>query len=409
MFKIFRTKVATIFSVILATFLLIASGFFFGFDVGKKYPQNLIVQGAVNINDPNVKADFGTFWQAWQVINDRYLRNNELDANDKLYGSISGLISSLNDPYSEFFPPEDNKKFREDIQGNFGGIGAEIGIRDKQVVVIAPLDGTPASRADLRPNDKILKIDDRGTIGIGIEEAVTLIRGVIGTDVVLKIYRDGWEEPRDIKIRRDNIVIPTVDYEMKAGNIAHIKLKSFNANANLLFYNAMLKALTAGAQGLILDLRGDPGGYLEVAVDMAGWFLPRGTLVVSEVSRIAPQHDYRASGNEALVDFPLVVLINGGSASASEILAGTLRDNRGVKLIGEQSFGKGTVQQLEELRDGSSLKVTIAHWVMPKGLVLEGEGLKPDYEVKISDEDREKNRDPQLTKAMEVLKSEISK
>ena len=301
-----------------------------------------------------------------------------------------------------------NEKFQEDIQGNFGGIGAEIGVKKNQLMVIAPLKDTPASRAGLKSGDKIFKINATSTEGMAVDEAVQLIRGPKKSEVILTIFRDGWDQTQDFKIIRDTILIPTLDYSMKDDNIAYFQLYSFNANAEQLFYQSVAKALLSeGARGMILDLRDNPGGYLDVAVNLAGWFVPRGTLVVKEESSAGVLQELKASGNAALVKFPVVVLINGGSASASEILAGALRDNRGIKLVGEKSFGKGTVQELIPLRDNSYLKLTIAHWVLPSGKILENGGLDPDIEVKRTDDDIKNERDPQLDKAMEVLKSEI--
>ena len=285
--------------------------------------------------------------------------------------------------------PKKNEKFQEDIQGNFGGIGAEIGVKKNQLMVIAPLKDTPASRAGLKSGDKIFKINATSTEGMAVDEAVQLIRGPKKSEVILTIFRDGWDQTQDFKIIRDTILIPTLDYSMKDDNIAYFQLYSFNANAEQLFYQSVAKALLSeGARGMILDLRDNPGGYLDVAVNLAGWFVPRGTLVVKEESSAGVLQELKASGNAALVKFPVVVLINGGSASASEILAGALRDNI-------------------PLRDNSYLKLTIAHWVLPSGKILENGGLDPDIEVKRTDDDIKNERDPQLDKAMEVLKSEI--
>lgn len=403
-----KRKIITAGLILVAVAALTGSGFLLGFKEGKKFPQTIIVRGVANVDSGEPQnVDFGVFWQAWQKISDVYLKNEDVSNNNKVYGAISGLVGSLGDPYSEFFAPEDNKKFQEDVEGNFGGIGAELGIKDGQIVIIAPLKDTPASRAGLMAGDKILKVNSTSTDGLTIERAVGMIRGPENTVVTLTILREGWEVPKDFKITRANIVVPTIDVTNLDNHITRLELHSFNANADFLFYQAMFKALTSGSRGLILDLRNNPGGYLEVAVDLAGWFLPRGSLVVSEEGRSVGKQEFRANGNAALVDFPVVVLINGGSASASEILAGALRDARKIKLIGEISFGKGTVQQLEPLSDGSSLKLTVAHWVLPSGHVLENEGLKPDYEVKISDDDVKNKRDPQLDKAIEVLESEI--
>lgn len=391
--------------IVIVVAAILGGTFWAGYEMGRHKPLVINVSGVTNLqNGEHSGVDFGLFWQAWQTISDNYLRNSDVSAQDKVYGAVNGLVSSLRDPYSVFFKPADNQKFQQDIQGSFGGIGAELGIKNNQLIIVAPLKDTPASRAGLKSGDQILAINSSSTDGITIDKAVNLIRGPVGTNVTLAIFRNGWDKPQDFKITRDTISVPTLDLTMK-GNIAWVQLYSFNANANDQFRQAMFKALTQGAQGLVLDLRDDPGGYLEVAVDLTGLFLPRGSLVVSEIGRVAPQ-EFRAQGSAALVGFPTVVLINKGSASASEILAGALRDNRGVKLIGEQSFGKGTVQQLESLSDGSSIKLTVAHWVLPDGQVLE-EGLKPDVEVKLTDDDIKNKRDPQLDKAIELLKFEM--
>jgi carboxyl-terminal processing protease len=236
-----------------------------------------------------------------------------------------------------------------------------------------------------------------------VDEVVNWIRGPKGTEVKLVVLREGLDAPKEIKIVRDTISVPTLDYKIENG-IAYVQLYSFNANAETVFYDAFLEMVKKGAKGLVLDLRNNPGGYLEVAVDLAGWFVPEGEVVVSEAGRNGERIEFKAKGSSPLLDFPTVVLMNEGSASASEILAGALRDIRGIKLVGTKSFGKGTVQQLLDLKDGSSVKLTVAHWVLPGGQVIDGEGLKPDFEVDISDEDIVQGRDPQLDKAKEVLK-----
>ncbi|RJP43090.1 S41 family peptidase [Candidatus Parcubacteria bacterium] len=395
--------------------LLLAAGiaggsFIAGFEVGARTPQTIIVRGVADVETPDgVDADFGVFWQAWKFVENEYLKIGEVDGEKRVYGAISGLVQSLDDPNSVFFPPEENKKFHEELQGSFGGIGAELGIRDEKLVIIAPLKDTPANQAGLRPRDHIAKINASSTDGITIERAVDLIRGPEGTKVTLTIEREEWENPRDIEIVRGIIDIPTLDFEMKESGIAYFGLHSFNAKASFLFYRAANDSMREGAKGIVLDLRNNPGGYLDVAVDLAGWFLPRGTVVVKEVGRDGNGKEFLAEGSGALRDLPIVVLINEGSASASEILAGTLRDHRGVKLVGARSFGKGTVQQAEALKDGSSLKLTIAHWVLPGGQAIEGTGLDPDVKVERTEGDIEENRDPQLTSAIELLEEEISR
>ncbi|MCR4328611.1 MAG: S41 family peptidase [Patescibacteria group bacterium] len=403
-----KRSIRNIIGVILLASIFFGGGAFAGFRVGVETPKTIIVKDVNDVHgDEESAADFGTFWQAWQSIDDLYLKKDGVDAQDKVYGAIKGLVGSLGDPYSAFFKPSESKQFQEDVQGHFGGIGAELGIRKNQLVVIAPLKDTPASRAGILAGDRILQVNTTSTEGMSVEDAVRIIRGPEGTEVNLLMFRESWEKPKEIIIVRKKIIIPTLDFEMKKDDIAYIKLHSFNTNSNSLFYQAVVGAAAQGARGLIFDLRDNPGGYLEVAVDLAGWFFPRGTVVVSEEGRNGIIDELRANGNAALADFPVVVLINGGSASASEILAGALHDVKNIKLIGEQSFGKGTVQQVKDLRDGSSLKITIAHWVLPSGTILEGKGLVPDIEVKRTEEDFEKKRDPQLNKAVEVIKEEI--
>ena len=352
-------------------------------------------------------VDFSLFWTVIELAKEKYFDIDEIDDQDILYGAIEGAISALDDPYSVFLEPSDAKKFDEDVSGSFGGIGAEIGIRSNQLVIIAPLKDTPAEAAGLKAGDKILKVDDTITANFNIEKAVKLIRGEIGTEVILLILRDDWSESKEISIIRDNIIIPTLDSEIIDGDIIHLSLYSFNRNAQSLFRQAILSALIQNPQGMILDLRNNSGGFLDVSINLASWFLERGEVVVKEQFSSGESKDLIAIGNEALKDFPVVVLINGGSASASEILAGALRDNRGIKLIGEKSFGKGSVQEIENLKDGSSLKISIAQWLTPNGYSINEGGLEPDFEVELTEEDIENDRDPQLEKAIEVLREII--
>jgi len=394
----------------IAAVALAGSGFWFGWTQGTNHPKNIIVQGATNISSTvaDAPADFSVFWQAWQDINDFYLRTPSTTNETKLQGSVAGLINSLGDPYSEYFSPQDNQQFQQNITGDFGGIGAELGANNQGiVVVISPIKGTPAERAGLKPEDQIIAVNGTSTEGMTVDQVVNMIRGPENTPVTLSIMRQGFTKPQDFKIVRTNIQVPTVDFEMK-GNVAHISLHEFTQDANELFYQALVKAVNANAQGIVLDLRDDPGGYLEVAVNLAGYFLKPNTLVVKEVGRTVPEQDFKSTGDGALSNMPLVVLVNGGSASASEILAGALHDDRGVKLVGEKSFGKGTVQELEQLPDGSAIKLTVAHWVMPSGRILDHDGLVPDFPVTISDAQIKAGQDPQLAKALSVVQGEIA-
>jgi len=350
-------------------------------------------------------VDFSLFWEAWATLQEKFVDKENIDYREMLYGAISGMVKALGDPYTIFLNPEETKVFEEDVSGQFEGVGMEIGIRKGELTVIAPLEGTPAQKAGLRAGDKILKVGDTLTADLTIDEAVNLIRGPKGTELTLTIFREDWELPKEVKIIRAVIEIPSIKWELKEGNIAYLKLYHFHGRASYDFRRVAFEILSSPAKKIILDLRNNPGGYLEVAQDIAGWFLERDQIVaIEDFGEGKDKKDYEAKGNELLLGYPIVVLINQGSASASEILAGALRDNREVKIIGEASFGKGSVQELESLREGSSLKITVAKWLTPKGEVLTDKGLEPDIKVEMTEEDYEENRDPQLEKAIEFIK-----
>ena len=410
--QVFSSKSVKITGSIILIVAMLGGIFYYGYQSGYQKgvenPKTLIIRGVANLeNGKEEGIDFNVFWEAWKVIQDKYVKAGEIENQDLVYGAVSGLIDSLKDPNSVFMPPSDAKKFGEDISGEFSGIGAEIGIKNDQLIIIAPLKGTPADRAGLKPGDKILKVDDKLTQGLSVDEAIKIIRGKKGTEVILTISRESWNEAKEISIIRDIIQIPTLDFEMKEGDIAYFHLYNFYENAPMLFYQSVVKAAFQNPKGVILDLRNNPGGYLEVAVNLAGWFLKNGKVVVSEEFRSGEKQEFKARGNEFLSKIPIVVLINEGSASASEILAGALRDHRDIKLVGKKSFGKGTVQELQELKDGSVIKITVAHWLLPSGHIIEKNGLQPDYEIELTEEDAEKKKDPQLEKAIEILKSQI--
>lgn len=351
------------------------------------------------------EVDFSLFWETWNVLKEKFYQPEKFDTQKMTEGAISGMVKSLGDPYTSFFNPQETKEFFEEAQGTFEGIGIEIDKKKEELVVIAPLEGTPAERAGIRAGDKILKIDDKETVDLSLEEAVKLIRGPKGTEVKLTISREGWKEPKEFKIFRAIIKIPSLKWELKEDDIVYLKLYQFFDRTGDDFRKSAIEILNSPAKKIILDLRNNPGGYLEVAREISGWFLKRGDIVVIEdFGPGKEKNEYKADGNEKFLDYPIVVLINQGSASASEILAGALRDNRNVLLIGEKSFGKGSIQELEELRGGSSLKITIANWLTPKGQLITDKGLEPDIKVEMSEEDYEQDRDPQLEKALEVIK-----
>ncbi|MFH1451157.1 MAG: S41 family peptidase [bacterium] len=358
---------------------------------------------------PAEEVNFSLFWEAWNKLKLNYVNPEEINTQKMLYGAISGMVDSLDDPYTLFFSPEESKKFLEDSLGRFEGVGMEVGMREGILQVIAPLNGTPAEKAGLRPGDKIIKINDTATSDITIDEAVNLIRGPKGTVVILTIFRDEWESTKEITLTRDVIEPTVVEWELKDLNdgrkIAYIKLYQFSETADIVFAQEVSEIVNSEATGIILDLRNNPGGYLEVANDIAGFFLKRGdVIVIEDRGQDKEPKEYKATGNEMLLKYPTVVLINQGSASGSEILAGALRDDRGIQLVGETSFGKGSVQQLVNLSNNSSLKVTIAKWLTPNGTSISKVGLDPDVEIEITEDDFKADQDPQLDRAIEILK-----
>lgn len=344
-------------------------------------------------------ADFDLYWEVWDLLKSDYVNKDSLADKQLFYGSLEGLVLSLDDPYSEFMDPQENKQFEEDMSGTFEGIGAEIGIRDDLLTVISPIEGTPAQKAGIMAGDKILEINGESTQGMDINEAVSKIKGPKGTEVVLSIFRNGFDDIKEFKIIRDVISIKSVSYEKLDNNLFLIKINSFNGDTNYLFSQAIREVLTQDPDGIIVDLRNNPGGYLEVAVMMLGEWI-NGEVAVIEQFANGKTTEYLADGLNRLKNYSTVILINGGSASASEILAGALRDYNKATIIGEQSYGKGSVQMVKNLTDGSAVKITVAKWLTPKGQNIDEEGIKPDQEVELTYDDFENNRDPQLEEAI---------
>jgi len=393
--------------VIIIAVLLIASaffGFYAGQQEGEKKAINQFFSQGAGENVSNL--DFTLFWETWQTLKEKFIDKTKFDNQKMLYGAISGVVSSLEDPYTVFMNPEESKKFLEDVSGKFEGVGMEIGQKKGQLQIISPLEGTPAQKAGLRAGDKIVKIDDVFANELTVDEAVSKIRGDKGTEVTLTIFREDWNDTKEFKIVRDVIIVPSLKWEIKDNDIAYIRLYQFSEKAGYDFKKASLEILGSPAKKIILDLRNNPGGYLEISKDIASFFLEKGSLVaIEDFGGKSESKKYIADGNDIFSGFPIVVLINQGSASASEILAGALRDDREIKLIGETSFGKGSVQEIKNLNDGSSLKVTVAKWLTPKGQSISDHGLVPDVEVEITDEDYQNDKDPQLDKALEILKA----
>lgn len=397
---------------VLAVLILVGGIFFSGYYIGKQHiPEAYKVGQLANVIDAtgSTEVDFQAFWKAWNIINEKYVPSSatttaKVDDQTRVYGAIAGMVSALDDPYTVFFPPKESKSFNEEISGQIEGVGMEVGIKDGVLTVIAPVKGTPAYNAGVKPGDKILKVDDVITDKLSAEEAIKLIRGKKGTTVVITFFREGIDEPFPISIVRDVINMPTVDTESK-GDVFIIRLYSFSAISPNLFREALREFVESGKFKLVIDLRGNPGGYLEAANDMASWFLPAGKVVVKEDFRNEEDNQtFRSKGYNIFNDqLKLVILIDGGSASASEILAGALKDHGIATLVGAQSFGKGSVQELVDITDNTSLKVTIARWLTPNGISISHQGLKPDVEVKFDEEAFKKGTDNQLQKAIEVL------
>ena len=356
-------------------------------------------------------VDFSLFWEAYNVLQEKFAEPDKMKTQEIIYGAISGMAGSLEDSYTTFFSREDAKIFMEDVKGVFEGVGMEIGIRDKRLTVIAPLENTPAQKAGFMPGDVIIKIENIFAEELSLEEAVKIIRGPKGTKVNLTVFRDGWKESKVFEVERDVIKIPSLKWELISSgankqekDIAYLKLYHFSSAAENDFKRAAFEILESPAQKIIFDLRNNPGGYLSVARNIAGWFLEDGDVVVFEdFGREGEKKKYSAEGTGKLFPYRVVVLINRGTASGSEILAAALRDNRGVKLIGETSFGKGSVQEMETLSDGSKIKITVANWLTPKGEMIMESGLTPDIEVKMTEEDYKNERDPQLEAAIKEI------
>ncbi|MBI5530880.1 MAG: S41 family peptidase [Candidatus Doudnabacteria bacterium] len=391
--------------------LVVCGAYFSGFQSGKKGfsfdPKEFKV---INQSEAPATVDYSLLWKALDVVQAKYIEKNSINQQKVLYGAIKGAVESLGDPYTTFFEPKTLESFKTDLKGSFGGIGAEVGKKDNNIVIVAPLDDTPAKKAGLQAKDIIVSVDGQSTADWSVDQAVDKIRGEKGTAVTLSIYRQGKDKPFDVKIVRDIIAVKSVKLSYKETEVngqkktvAVITLSRFGDDTLNLFTKAVNEILSKNVSGIVLDLRNDPGGYLQTAVDVASSWLNSGDLVVSEAKSDGTSNKYNAEGNNRLKGIKTVVLINGGSASAAEILSGALHDHNIAKLIGEKSFGKGSVQELVDLPGGSAVKVTVAKWITPGGKNLNHDGLEPDIPVKLTDEDFTAGKDPQMDKAVEEL------
>lgn len=356
------------------------------------------------------KLNLTLMWQVKDKLSQAFLEKDKMVDKNMEYGAVKGMVAALDDPYTVFLTPDENKNMNQTLAGEFGGVGISLGYKDKTLAVMSPLKGTPADKAGVKAGDLILHITDKvnnvdkDTTNLALDEAVNLIRGKIGTEVTLKMYREGKADSYDVVLKRDNIVVPNVVLTWKEQNGKKIAVVTINQFSETLFtdWPKTVEEIKAEKNlgGIVLDLRNNPGGYLQASVLVASDFVKTGTIVTQKSSDGSEQKYDVEEGRGNLLNDKLVVLINGGSASASEILAGALKDFNRAKLVGVKSFGKGTVQQPEDFSDGSGLHVTIAKWLLPSGANIHGVGIEPDVEVKTSDTDK---TDVQLDKAVQMV------
>lgn len=340
--------------------------------------------------------DYSSVEEVYDLLKQKF--DGKLEVSELEAGLKKGLVDAAGDPYTVYLSPEEAQEFSEDLNGTFSGIGAELGKRDGKLLIISPLSGSPAEKVGLRPNDQIISIDDEDATDISIDEAVNKIRGDIGTEVTLGIVRNG-NAPKDFKITRAQINVPSVESEILEGNIGYMQLTRFDETTADLAKEAANDFKEKGVNGVVLDIRNNGGGLLSSSVDVAGLWLDN-KVVVQEKRGDKVVSSLKTGSNPPLAGVPTVVLINGGSASASEILAGALHDHKVATLLGEKTFGKGSVQELLDLSDGGKLKVTVARWFTPNGKNIDKEGISPDQTVKLTDEDFNKDRDPQKDAAL---------
>ncbi|MCF7917779.1 S41 family peptidase [Candidatus Gracilibacteria bacterium] len=353
-------------------------------------------------NNKAKDVDLSIFWETWNLLEENFLHQDRFKVQKQIYGAAQGLVNSLEDPYTVFMTPEETKKFEESISGEFEGVGAEIGMKKGQLVIISPIKGAPAELAGLKSGDAIFKIDGEQTHGLSIEEAVTRIRGPKGEKVVLTILREGEKNPLDITIVRDNIVVKSLEWKME-GDIAVLTVSQFGTELVREFQGAMAEIVLQKPRGMILDLRNNGGGLLDACVKIASEFLDQQVVVRTKGRKFGDSGDIISSRDGTFLDVPLIVLVNQGSASASEIFSGAIQDHKRGVLLGQKTFGKGSVQNVIPLSDGSSLKVTIAEWLTPSGRSIQEKGIDPDEVIERSEDDFDSNNDPVMERALKLI------
>lgn len=411
---------------VLFTLLLFSAwiGYNLGLHEVKLISKNSLPQVVIKNKSASItkQVDFSLFWDVWQRLEHSYINKEVLDPQNMVWGAISGMVYSLDDPYTVFLPPKENKDTKDELLGTFEGIGAQLGMKDKKIIVIAPLKGMPAETVGILAGDWIIKVDDKDTVGWTLPQAVENIRGPRGSTVTLTILHENDEQPTKIAVVRDTIVVASVEWWIKEvkdvenikdvnnlsenRSIAYIRLSRFGDTTLSEWEKAVLeisqkeKELKEDLVGLIFDLRNNPGGYLNGAVYIASEFLKDGVVVIQEDAKGHSQ-TFSVNRKGSLLDIPLIVLVNKGSASASEIVAGSLRDHERAKILGETTFGKGSIQESQDLPEGAGLHITTALWLLPKGDSIDKKGLSPDIEVSLNKE--EPDYDKQLEEAIKVL------
>lgn len=372
------------------------------------YNNKGVILGKYTFTDKIIDQNipFNIYWQVWNVIQEKYV-NKPVTEKDLFYGSLKGMVASLGDPHSIFLDPKPAQELFNDLEGKFEGIGAEIAIKNNRLTVISPLPGSPAEKAGLKAGDKIYFIDDYDTTNITLFEAVNRIRGKKGTSVTLKVKRDNNENLIEITIIRDTIKITSVKSEIKETTNGHkfgyIKINSFREDTTTKFIEDMNNLISQGISTLVIDLRNNPGGLLDQAENITGYWIEKGKPILIEKFAGNKRETIYSRGPGKLAQFKTYILINGGTASGSEIMAGALQDYGLAILIGEKTFGKGSVQDITEFSDGSLLKLTIAKWLTPKEREIDGQGIEPNIFIELTDEDFNNDRDPQLNKVMELI------
>lgn len=398
--------------IIFSAIFFSAIFFIIGFGVGKNQQKtDVAFDLAVIENKEGAEdVDFALFWDVWDLVKEKYVDHDSLKAQDMINGAINGMLAATGDPYTTFLDEEKFAALNEELNGSFEGIGAEVGIKDNILTIVTPLEESPAQKAGLRAGDKVVEIEGESTAEMTIEEAVKKMRGPKGTELHMKIFRitDEETETKDIVVVRDTIHIDSVRVDFLDDDIAHIKLMQFGEDTIKEFNKIISQIKQKNSKGIILDVRNDPGGILHTAVVLSSKFLPSNTVVVMEEDAQNKRTNLYTTGAYPFIDMPVVILINEGSASASEILAGALRDNRDdVVIVGQQSFGKGSVQELIPTSAATAAKITVAKWLTPNGEQINEKGIAPDVEIEYTNEDYENETDPQLDKAIEIMLEKI--